>query len=151
MTDLPVTQPQPGPELPSSRPVIEHALTDYGYSPDVARALIDRLIAGAAFAPARHYRDCPQYAAVGGQDATPPAEGEAREALFRRVAGSFVDEARANALLDEYRAAILREAADKAEHENANCPSHTVNPCMPCAIRTAVAINLRRMADEATP
>ncbi|MDX3249008.1 hypothetical protein [Streptomyces sp. ME18-1-4] len=29
----------------SIRPVIEHALTDYGYSPDTARTLIDRLIA----------------------------------------------------------------------------------------------------------
>ncbi|MFJ8301566.1 hypothetical protein ACIQ9R_37455 [Streptomyces sp. NPDC094447] len=29
---------------PSTRNVIEHALTDYGYSPDTARALIDRLI-----------------------------------------------------------------------------------------------------------
>jgi hypothetical protein len=29
----------------SVRPVIEHALTDYGYSPDTARTLIDRLIA----------------------------------------------------------------------------------------------------------
>lgn len=29
----------------SVRPVIEHALTDYGYSPDTARTLVDRLIA----------------------------------------------------------------------------------------------------------
>ncbi|MFF0277500.1 hypothetical protein [Streptomyces sp. NPDC004330] len=29
---------------PSTRRVIEHALTDYGYSQDTARALIDRLI-----------------------------------------------------------------------------------------------------------
>lgn len=29
----------------SIRPVIEHALTDYGYSPDTARTLIDRLLA----------------------------------------------------------------------------------------------------------
>jgi hypothetical protein len=29
----------------SVRPVIEHALTVYGYGPDIARALIDRLIA----------------------------------------------------------------------------------------------------------
>ena len=28
----------------SVRPVIEHALTDYGYSPDTVRTLIDRLI-----------------------------------------------------------------------------------------------------------
>ena len=31
----------------SVRPVIEHALTDYGYSPDTARELVDRLIAEA--------------------------------------------------------------------------------------------------------
>lgn len=35
--------PQPAPDN-SVRPVIEHALTDYGYSPDTARVLIDRLI-----------------------------------------------------------------------------------------------------------
>jgi hypothetical protein len=29
----------------SVRPVVEHALTDYGYSPDTARTLVDRLIA----------------------------------------------------------------------------------------------------------
>jgi hypothetical protein len=29
----------------SVRPVVEHALTAYGYSPDTARTLIDRLIA----------------------------------------------------------------------------------------------------------
>lgn len=29
------------------RPVIEHALTDYGYSPETARVLLDRLIAEA--------------------------------------------------------------------------------------------------------
>ena len=28
----------------SVRPVIEHALTDYGYSPETARTLLDRLI-----------------------------------------------------------------------------------------------------------
>ena len=43
MTD----QPEPQTDQPSIRPVIEHALTDYGYSPDTARALIDRLIADA--------------------------------------------------------------------------------------------------------
>lgn len=36
---------QPAPEDRSVRPVIEHALTDYGYSADTARTLIDRLIA----------------------------------------------------------------------------------------------------------
>lgn len=29
----------------SARQIVEHALIDYGYSPDVARALVDRLIA----------------------------------------------------------------------------------------------------------
>jgi len=32
-------------ESRSVRPVIEHALTDYGYSPDTARTLIDQLLA----------------------------------------------------------------------------------------------------------
>lgn len=36
----------------------------------------------------------------------------ARRELFRRVAGAFVDEERANSLLDAYRAEILHEAAD---------------------------------------
>jgi hypothetical protein len=39
-------RPAPVPDRPI-RPVIEHALTDYGYSPDTARTLIDRLIAEA--------------------------------------------------------------------------------------------------------
>ncbi|MFI6140367.1 hypothetical protein ACIBCC_19530 [Streptomyces griseus] len=34
-------------ELDMSRTVIEHALTDYGYSADTARLLVDRLIAEA--------------------------------------------------------------------------------------------------------
>lgn len=36
-----------GTHNPSVRPVVEHALTDYGYSPETARTLIDRLIAEA--------------------------------------------------------------------------------------------------------
>lgn len=35
------------PETPSVRHVIEHALTDYGYSPDTVRTLLDQLIAEA--------------------------------------------------------------------------------------------------------
>ncbi|WP_432077779.1 hypothetical protein [Streptomyces sp. YPW6] len=45
------TTPTPAPVAPSeldmSRAVIEHALIDYGYSPDTARFLVDRLIAEA--------------------------------------------------------------------------------------------------------
>ncbi|MHC3427221.1 hypothetical protein [Streptomyces sp. DT18] len=45
------------------------------------------------------------------------------------------------------RAAVLREAADEAEAENASCNATT--PCVPCSTRTAIALRLRRMADEA--
>lgn len=42
MSNEPQTQtPEPS---ESVRPVIEHALTDYGYSPETARTLTDRLI-----------------------------------------------------------------------------------------------------------
>ena len=44
MTDKPA---EPTTEGRSTRPVIEHALTDYGYNPDTARILLDRLIAEA--------------------------------------------------------------------------------------------------------
>jgi hypothetical protein len=46
VTNGPTVEPQPdaAPDH-SARPVVEHALTDYGYSPDTARTLIDRLIA----------------------------------------------------------------------------------------------------------
>ncbi|MGS2592107.1 hypothetical protein [Streptomyces hebeiensis] len=43
--------------------------------------------------------------------------GTAREDLFRRVAGSFVDETRANALIDAYRLDVLAEAVDAARGE----------------------------------
>ncbi|MFD9070593.1 hypothetical protein [Streptomyces lasiicapitis] len=36
----------------------------------------------------------------------------ARDELFRRVAGAFIDEDKANALLDAYRAEVLNKAAD---------------------------------------
>ncbi|MEU8840004.1 hypothetical protein AB0D97_12855 [Streptomyces roseus] len=39
-----------------------------------------------------------------------PTNPTAREQLFRRVAGAFVDEVKANALLDAYRAEVLAEA-----------------------------------------
>lgn len=39
-------EPRTVPES-SVRPVIEHALTAYGYSPDTARTLMDRLLAEA--------------------------------------------------------------------------------------------------------
>ncbi|MFJ4434587.1 hypothetical protein [Streptomyces sp. NPDC088923] len=44
------------------------------------------------------------------------------------------------------RAAVLREAADEAEAENASCPA--VILCQPCATRALVARRLRRLADE---
>jgi hypothetical protein len=51
--------------------------------------------------------------------------------------------------LDAYRAAVLREAADVAERENADCPVTAAGrPCPPCAARAAVATKLRRMAEE---
>ncbi|MEK9524054.1 hypothetical protein MIU24_32475 [Streptomyces venezuelae] len=54
----------------------------------------------------------------------------------------------ANQLLDAYRAAILREAADEAERENADCPVTAAGrPCPPCAARAAVATKLRRIGD----
>lgn len=43
-----------------------------------------------------------------------------REELFRRVAGAFVDEARANALIDTYRLDVLAEAIDAARGEYLN-------------------------------
>lgn len=53
--------------------------------------------------------------------------------------------------LDVYRAAVLREAADIAERENAGCPTTAMaRPCPPCVARTAAATTLRRMADEET-
>ncbi|MFF5778107.1 hypothetical protein ACFY7Y_14300 [Streptomyces virginiae] len=44
-----------------------------------------------------------------------PTNPTAREQLFRRVAGAFVDETKANALLDAYRAEVLAEAIEAAE------------------------------------
>lgn len=41
----------------------------------------------------------------------------AREELFRRVAGAFVDEARANALIDAHRLEVLTEAVEAARGE----------------------------------
>lgn len=37
----------------------------------------------------------------------------AREELSRRVSGAFVDDERANGLIDAYRAEVLREAAEE--------------------------------------
>lgn len=44
MTTTPAEPRATTDEQRSVRPVIEHALTAYGYSPDTARTLIDRLI-----------------------------------------------------------------------------------------------------------
>ncbi len=46
MTQQPETQ-APETQGRSIRPVIEHALTNYGYSPETARILIDQLVAEA--------------------------------------------------------------------------------------------------------
>lgn len=40
-----------------------------------------------------------------------------REELFRRVAGAFVDEQRANALIDAHRSQVLNEAIQAARGE----------------------------------
>lgn len=40
-------KPTPTTQDRSVRPVIEHALTDYGYSPETVRTLLDRLTAEA--------------------------------------------------------------------------------------------------------
>jgi hypothetical protein len=47
MSDQPATPtaPQQSASDRSARPVVEHALTDYGYSPDTARRLVDQLVA----------------------------------------------------------------------------------------------------------
>ena len=44
MTTQPNTNQKPATPDTPVRPVIEHALTDYGYSPGTIRTLIDRLI-----------------------------------------------------------------------------------------------------------
>lgn len=41
----------------------------------------------------------------------------ARDELFRRVAGAFIDESKANALLDAFRAEVLAEAIEAARGE----------------------------------
>lgn len=41
----------------------------------------------------------------------------ARDELFRRVAGAFIDETRANGLLDAHRAEVLAEAIEAARSE----------------------------------
>lgn len=46
-----------------------------------------------------------------------PTNPTAREQLFRRVAGAFIDEAKANGLLDAYRAEVLAEAVEAARSE----------------------------------
>ncbi|MEV0779246.1 hypothetical protein [Streptomyces sp. NPDC050428] len=46
------------------------------------------------------------------QNPTPDNPTSAREDLFRRVAGAFIAEDRANDLLNAFRAEVLNEAAD---------------------------------------
>ena len=68
----------------------------------------------------------------------------ARDELFRRVAGAFIDEAKANRLLDAYRAEVLREVADELEaidfHPNAG--GNFLGVCRQLATR------FRRKANE---
>jgi len=63
----------------------------------------------------------------------------AREELFRRVSGAFIDDAKANALLDAYRAEVLAEAADQMAELLKDTPEY--GPW--------VADQLRNMATEA--
>lgn len=81
---------------------------------------------------------------------TQPTVDKARARLAFYIGyGTDEHDALFESYLDVYRAAVLRKAADEAERENADCPPLTTNPCQPCAIRTAVATKLRRMAEEA--
>jgi hypothetical protein len=70
----------------------------------------------------------------------------AREELFRRVSGAFVDESKANGLLDAYRAEVLREVADDLEaglvKDPCNEAEEHVNDCYRQDIW-----RLRRMAE----
>jgi hypothetical protein len=68
----------------------------------------------------------------------------AREELFRRVAGAFVDESKANGLLDAYRAEVLREAADNVRE----LYQQTANVQQTAGVLAAEA-RVRRMAVEA--
>ncbi|MEU2075465.1 hypothetical protein [Streptomyces sp. NPDC013489] len=101
-----------------------HAEGEHAFCGDECICTCDS--AGPEFVPAGHYRDCPQYApapAAGLSDTQPAVD----------------------------RAAVLREAADIAERENAGCPTTAMaRPCPPCVARTAAATTLRRMADEET-
>lgn len=64
--------------------------------------------------------------------------------------GIVIDDPRniAEAVAATARATVLREAADEAERENADCPVTAAGrPCPPCAARAAVATKLRRIGD----
>lgn len=92
---------------------------------------------------------CATCAAAGQPDTQQQTKPGTAESLARyellHLIGDDSDET--NALLDAYRAGVLREAADEAERDSAGC--NTVVPCQPCATRRKVANRLRRMADEA--
>ncbi len=72
----------------------------------------------------------------------------AREELFRRVAGAYVSEERANALIDAYRAEVLREAADAIDPGPQECPPGCVTDCADCT-SLANARLLRSLAARA--
>ncbi|MFE9372312.1 hypothetical protein ACFYM2_21430 [Streptomyces sp. NPDC006711] len=65
----------------------------------------------------------------------------AREELFRRVAGAFVDEGRANTLLDAYRAEVRAEAA--ADVRRAELPSFPAGERAELVAQTMRAIDAR--------
>ena len=67
-----------------------------------------------------------------------------------KLAAALYGHPRTEQYLDAYRVDVLREAANAAERENAECPVTTAGrPCPPCAARAAGATKLRRMAEEA--
>lgn len=76
----------------------------------------------------------------------------ARDELWRRVAGAFINEAKANALLDAYRAEVLAEAADRAEELRQFDASWGARKSAQVSENVGVlrvADELRRMAAEA--
>ncbi|MFD3531946.1 hypothetical protein [Streptomyces sp. NPDC058664] len=83
---------------------------------------------------------------------TQPSSAEARayDNLYAELTRGVSHAQVRHHLIEEYRAAVLREAAAEAERENAHCPPLTASPCQPCAVRTAVAAKLRRMVEEAS-
>ena len=78
------------------------------------------------------------------------ADALAHRGCHRDLMGQCLRAERAEAevkRLTADRAAVLREAADRAEEETVTCP--TRETCLPCGARAGVALELRRLADEA--